>query len=254
MFLAAVAVAPVALAQTPTLPPAQTPPPPAPAPPPPPPPGWTGSFGAGLALTQGNSDTSTVNVAYDVKRDTGSKFLFRSAGLFIRGESEGELTTNRLAFDGRVDRKLNDRTSLFGQVQYLRDEFKEIDYLVSPTVGIAQQLVKNDRAELGVDAGVGMVWEQNPGRELKTDGAVVAGENFKYKLSKTSEFTQKFSALWKMDDFEDGLYIFGVGLAANVTAQTQLKFELLETFKNRPPSDDVKKSDVAILLSFVYKY
>lgn len=248
------AVAPVALAQTPTLPPAQTPPPPAPAPPPPPPPGWTGSFGAGLALTQGNSDTSTVNVAYDVKRDTGSKFLFRSAGLFIRGESEGELTTNRLAFDGRVDRKLNDRTSLFGQVQYLRDEFKEIDYLVSPTVGIAQQLVKNDRTELGVDAGVGMVWEQNPGRDLKTDGAVVAGQDFKYKLTKTSEFIQKFSALWKMDDFDDGLYIFRVGLAANITDQTQLKAEFLETFKNKPPSADVQKSDVAILLSFVYKY
>ena len=254
MLVAALAFAPAALAQTPTLPPTQTPPPPAPAPPPPPPPGWTGSFGAGLALTQGNSDTSTINVAYDVKRDTGSKFLFRSAALFIRGESEGELTTNRVAFDGRVDRKLNDGTSLFGQVQYLRDEFKEIDYLVSPTVGIAQQLVKNDRTELGVDAGVGMVWEQNPGRDLKTDGAVVAGQDFKYKLTKTSEFIQKFSALWKMDDFNDGLYIFRVGLAANITDQTQLKAEFLETFKNKPPSADVQKSDVAILLSFVYKY
>ena len=70
---------------------AQTPPAPPPPDPEAPPPGWTGSFGAGLALTQGNSDTSTVNVAYDVKRDTGSKFLFKSTGLYIRGESEGDL-------------------------------------------------------------------------------------------------------------------------------------------------------------------
>ena len=162
------AVAAPARAQTPTLPPAQTQPPPAPPPPPPPPPGWTGSFGAGLALTQGNSDTSTINVAYDVKRDTGSPFLFRSAGLFIRGESEGELTTNRLAFDGRVDRKLTERTSVFGQVQYLRDEFKRIDYLVSPTAGLSQFLVKNVRTELNVDAGAGVVWEKNEDLELFT--------------------------------------------------------------------------------------
>jgi len=254
MLAAMLAVAPAALAQTPTLPPAQTPPPPAPAPPPPPPPGWTGSFGAGLALTQGNSDTSTFNLAYDVKRDTGSPFLFRSAGLFIRAESEGELTTNRLAFDGRVDRKLTDRTSLFGQVQYLRDEFKEIDYLVSPTFGVSHLLVKNDRTELAVDGGLGIVWEKNPGRELDTSGAVTAGQNFKHKLTRTAEITQRFSALWKMDDFEDGLYIFGLGLAANITDQTQLKAEFLETFKNKPPSADVQKSDIAFLLSFVYKY
>ena len=105
--------------------------------PPPPPPGLIGSASAGLALTQGNSDTSNVNIGYDVKRDTGSKILFGSTGLFIRGESEGNLTTNKLAFDGRVDRKLTDRTTVFSQALYLRDTFKEIDYLISPTVGLS---------------------------------------------------------------------------------------------------------------------
>ena len=239
-----------AFAQTPPAPP----PPPAPAAPETPPPGWTGSFGAGLALTQGNSDTSTVNVAYDVKRDTGSKFLFKSTGLYIRGESEGDLTTDRLAFDARVDRKLSTRTSLYGAVQYLSDEFKQIDYLVSPTVGIAHQLVKNDRTEFAVDTGIGLVWEKNPGFDVDMDGALTAGQNFKHKLTATAELTQRTAALWKMDDFDDGLYIFGVGLAANITAGTQLKAELLDTFKNKPPTADVKKNDVAILLSFVYKY
>jgi putative salt-induced outer membrane protein YdiY len=226
----------------------------APAAPPPPPPGWTGSFGAGLALTQGNSDTSTINVAFETKRDTGSPFLFKSTGLFLRGESEGELTANRLVLDGRVDRKLNQRTSVFGQLQYLSDDFKEIDYLISPTFGLAQQLVKNDKTELGVDGGLGIVSEKNEGFDVRTAGAVTAGENFKHKLTATAEITQKVSALWKMNDFSDALYIFGVGLAANITAQTQLKAELLDTFKNRPPTVTVQKNDVAVLLSFVYKY
>ena len=37
-----------------------------------PPPAWTGSISAGLALTAGNSDTSNISVAADVKRDAGT--------------------------------------------------------------------------------------------------------------------------------------------------------------------------------------
>ena len=222
--------------------------------PPPPPPGWTGSASAGLALTHGNSDTSTVNLAYEVKRDTGSKILFRSAGLFLRGEAEGELTTNRIAFDGRADRKLSERTSLFVQTQYLRDSFKHIDYLVSPTAGISRLLVKNDRTELGADVGLGVVWEKNPGADVETSGAISATQKLAHKLTKTTDFTQKVAALWKMSDLNDGLYTFGVGLAASITSLTQLKVELLDTFKNKPPSADVVKNDVALLVSFVYKF
>src|SRR5688500_16861709 len=124
--------------------------------PPPPPPGWAGSASAGLAMTSGNSDTSTVNAAYDIKRDTGGPYLFKSAALLLYGKAEDVLTSDRLSLDGRVERKLSDRTSIFGQTQYLRDAFKSIDYLVSPTVGLNRILVKNDRSELNADAGVGV--------------------------------------------------------------------------------------------------
>ena len=221
---------------------------------PPAPPGWTGSFGAGLAQTRGNSDTSTVNVAFDVKRDAGTPFLFKSTGLLIRGSAEGELVTNRMLFDARGERKVGTYTSVFGQVQYLRDEFKRIDYLVSPTVGIAQQLIKNDRTALVVDAGAGLVREQNPGLDTRTSGAVTASQTFSHKLTATAELTQRASALWRMDDFDDALYIFGAGVAANVTKSTQMKVELLNTFKSKPPSSAVQRQDLALLASFVYKY
>lgn len=221
---------------------------------PPPPPGWAGSASAGLAMTSGNSDTSTVNAAYDIKRDTGGPYLLKSTLLLLYGRAEDVLTSDRLSLDGRVERKLSDRTSVFGQTQYLRDAFKSIDYLVSPTVGLNRLLVKNDRTELNADAGVGAVWEQNPGLELQTDGAVSAGEKFTHKITTTTEFTQKIAALWKMDDFGDALYTFGAGLAASITAATQMKIEFLDTYKSRPPLPGVQKNDIATLVSFVYKF
>jgi putative salt-induced outer membrane protein YdiY len=222
--------------------------------PPAPPPGWTGSASAGLALTQGNSDTSTVNAAYELKRDTGGDMVIRSNGLLVWGKSEDTLTSDRLALDGRVERKLSVRTSLFGATQYLRDSFKSIDYLVSPTIGVSRLLVKSDRTELGIDGGVGIVWEQNPGLELQTDGAVTAGQQFSHKLTATTELKEKVAALWKMDDFGDALYAFSVGLAASITAGTQLKVEFLDTFKAEPPLPEVKQNDIAVLVSFVYKF
>ena len=152
-----------------------------------------------------------MNVAYDVKRDTGSQFLFKSAASYIRGESEGDLTTDRLAFDARVDRKLNTSARrCSARCSTCSDEFKQIDYLVSPTVGIAQQLVKNDRTEFAVDGGLGHGVGKEPRLRATTDGALTAGQNFKHKLTTTAEVTQRTAALWKMDDFDDGLYIFGV--------------------------------------------
>lgn len=221
---------------------------------PPPPPGWVGSASAGLALTQGNSDTSTVNAAYELKRDTGGDLVIRSNGLLVWGKSEDTLTSDRLSLDGRVERRLSARTSIYGATQYLRDSFKSIDYLVSPTVGISRLLLKDDRTELGVDAGVGVVWEQNPGLERQTDGAVTAGQQFTRKLTATTELKEKVAALWKMDDFGDALYTFGAGIAASITAGTQMKVEFVDTYKSRPPLPGVKKNDIAVLVSFVYKF
>lgn len=220
---------------------------------PPPPPGWAGSAGAGLAMTSGNSDTSTINAAYELKRDTGGPYLFRSGGLLLYGKSQDVLTSDRLSLDGRVERKLSERTSVFGQTQYLRDEFKAIDLLVAPTVGLSHLLVKNERTEFGLDGGVGGVWERNPGFDTDLDGALTAGQKFSHKLTATTEVIERAAALWKMDDFDDALYTFGAGIAASITAATQLKVEFLDTFKARP-LPGIEKNDIATLVSFVYKF
>ena len=236
----------ILLASVPTLAYAQTPPPP--------PPGWAGSASAGVALTQGNSDTSTVNAAFELKHDAGGPMVFKSNGLVVWSKAEETVTSDRLSLDGRLERKLSARTSLFGQTQYLRDKFKSIEHLFAPTVGLSQALVKNARTELGVDAGVGVVFEQNPGLEMQKDGAVTAGQQLSHKLTSTTELKEKIAALWKMDDFGDALYAFGVGLAASISTRTQMKVEFLDTYKAEPPLPGVEKNDIAVLLSFVYKF
>jgi putative salt-induced outer membrane protein len=223
-------------------------------PPPPPPPVWTGSASAGLGLTAGNSDTRNLNLSFEATRDPKTKNVFKLAALYLWSEQDGEESANRLAFLVREEYALSPRAFAFGQLQDLRDPFKEIDYLLAPTGGVGYKLVDTDRTKFSVDAGVGGSWEKNPGREVVSSGAVTASERFAHKLSETAAVTQATSALWTMDDFGDALYTFTAGIAASVTTRTSMKLELLDTYKTRPPAADVEKNDVALLASLVYKF
>jgi putative salt-induced outer membrane protein YdiY len=227
-------------------------PPPAPAPPPPPPPGWAGSFGAGAALGRGNTDTTTFNLSFNLNRDTGSAMLFRSRGLYIREAADGAITSSRQDFEVRLDRRLSDRTSLYAAVNYLRDQFTE--YIVTPTAGVARRLVKNDRTELGINAGLGVIWQKDLGVETTTSGALNLGQDLKHKFGKNAEVSEKVLVLLKLNDFGDAVYTFSAGLAAGVTSNTQIKIEVLDTFKTLPPLGAESKNDVSLLFSFVFKY
>ena len=226
---------------------------PAQAPPPGPPKIWTIAASAGLALTSGNTDTSTVNMAYDIVYDPRTRNVVKSDGLYIRGESEDELTAKRLSLNIRDEYSLTPRMFVFGQNLYLRDVFKDIDYLIAPTAGVGYKLLNTERTKFAVDGGVGAVWEKNPGLDVHPSGALTFGEKISHLLTPTTTLTHAFTALWKTQDFDDALYVVGAGIAVSISTRTQLKVEWLDTYKNKPPSVDVEKNDTAVVMAIVYK-
>ena len=214
---------------------------------------WTVAASAGLALTHGNKDSSTVNAAYDLTYDPHTRNVVKSDALLIRGKTEGELTASRFGLNVRDEYKLSARTFAFGQNLYLRDEFKNIDYLIAPGAGVGVKLFNTMQTKLAVDVGAGGVWEKNPGVDVRSSGAVTASEKLLQTLTATTTLTQSVSALWKTKEWDDSLYTFGVGVAATISARTQLKVELIDTYKNLPPLPTIKKNDVAVLMAIVFK-
>jgi putative salt-induced outer membrane protein len=240
-----------ARAQQPTEPAA---PQPADAPATPPRP-WTGTAGVGLSLTSGNSDTLNYNVAFDLTRDARTRNVMKWTGLYLRGTQNGDLAVDRtsLAYRDQYD-ALTQRMYVFGQLEYLRDTFRLIDYLVGTTGGVGYKVVDTDMTKLAVDGGAGIVWEKNPGRDVRTSAALTAGETMAHPLTKTASIKQAATALWKADDLADGLYTFSGGLATKVSERLQLSIDLLDTFKNRPPTAATKKNDIAIVMAVTAKY
>ena len=226
-----------------------------PCPPPEPPPGnWVGSAGLGFAMNRGNTDTTNLNLTFDATYDPKKKDVWRFQGLYIRGSTDGVVSVDRVFMQGRYERNLTPRMFAFGQAQYLRDEFKEIDYLFATSGGLGYKLVATDKVSLAVDGGAGVSWEKNPGVDVDTNAVITAGDQFSWKLSSSATLTQTFASLWDADDFGDVLYTFNVGLTTSIVKRVELKVSLLDAFKTKPPTDLVKKNDVAFLTAVVYKF
>jgi putative salt-induced outer membrane protein len=220
----------------------------------PPPGNWVGSAGLGFAINKGNTDTTNLNVSFDATYDPKTKDLWKFQGIYLRGETDGEPTVDRLFLLGRYERDITERAFAFGQAQYLRDDFKEIDSLIATSGGLGYKLVTTYRLTLSVDAGAGVSWEKNPGFEVDTSAVITAGDQLEFKLTPTATVTQGFAALWNADDFGDALYTFSAGFSTSVSKQIELKIELLDTYKTKPPNDLLEKNDVAMLTAVVYKF
>lgn len=239
-FALTLVVAADSLAQTPT--------------PPPPPPGWTGSIGGGLALTSGNSDTSTTNVGYDILKDHGTNVIFKSSGLLLKGSNDGVSNVDRSQADARLAYALSPRLSVFGQTNFARDDFKAIDYILAPTGGLSYKVVATERTEWTTDGSAGVVFEKNTGLDVDTSGALIAGEKLTHQFAEKTKFVHAATALWKMKDFDDAFYTLSAGLLTSIAGNFDLKTEFLSTYKNKLTNTALEKADQSIVLSVVYKY
>jgi putative salt-induced outer membrane protein len=234
----------------------ETPPPPetCPCPPPsPPPPHWTGSIGAGLALTSGNSDTKSYNLSFGAVHDPKARNVFKAEALYLRSDTGGEATVNRTTARLRDEYSFGKRAFVFGEVGYLRDEFKQLSYLIAPVAGAGYKVVDQEKLVLALDGGLGGQFEKYFDNDSTSSGAVKAGESLVWKISGSSSFTQGFTGLWKMDDFGDSTYHVGAGITTSIASRLELKLSYAYDYKSRPPQPTIKKGDSSFLAAVVFK-
>ena len=220
----------------------------------PPRPTWVGSFGAGLAVTSGNTNTSNWNLSFKAKRERPTGLILNADGLVIRGKKNGRPSLDNTVLNSRVEIRFADKSYVFGQMAYLRDPFKSIEYFFAPTAGLSYRFYNTDDGSFSVNASAGASWESNPGKPVKSKSAVAFGQRFTRALSKTATLTQGFAGNVVANDVGDGLYSTSVGVAASVTNRTQMKVEVLNTYRTTPPLATIERSDLSTLMSFVFTF
>jgi len=214
---------------------------------------WTSSFGAGVAVTSGNTDTKNFNLSYSTKYDPKTKFVFKADALYLRGSANGVKQVDKATADVRDEYSLSDRTFAFGEVNYLRDPFKGLSYFVAPLAGGGYRVIKSAARNLTVDGAAGAEVESTTGIGRTSSGALKAGEDFDWAVSPTSKITEKVSGIWKTKDFGDALYHFDAGMATTVATRVELKFAYVYDYKTHP-AFGAKKGDSALFAALLYKF
>jgi putative salt-induced outer membrane protein YdiY len=213
---------------------------------------YAGNFGAGFALTGGNSDTKSYNLTFEVTRDPKTKNLMKADGLYLRSSANDRTNTDLLRLNYRDDYLLTKRITVYGALGYLRNPFKNILFLLNPQGGIGFKAYSSDRMTFSLSAGAGIAWEKDEGLKMHARGTLNASQSFSYKLLGTSKLTENFTVMRKTQELLDVLYHFDIGFVTSVARRIDVKFEFMDGYKNRTPSATIKKNDTALIASVLY--
>lgn len=116
--------------------------------------GWSGQALAGLVLSTGNTESSSLTAGLTV-RHVGEKWRHTGTGNLYFAENAGTRIAERYGLSHKLDYLINPQSYAFNFVSYDKDEFANIKDRVADVVGYGRKLINTDKHTLNVEIGGG---------------------------------------------------------------------------------------------------
>ena len=224
-------------------------------------PKWESSFGVGLTLTKGNSDTlmATANFLTGKKWDR-NELAFSADGTY--GEDDGDKNAESLRASGQYNRLLNERLYGYGRVDGLYDAIAYIDYRVTVSAGLGYYFIKNDKMLLSAEVGPGWVAEKvggvDPlGNEIDSQTeeyfTIRFAERFEYKLTKTARIWQLAEYMPQIEDWGNYVINAELGIETSISKSVNLRAYLQDTYRSEPATG-AEENDLKLVAGVQYKF
>lgn len=214
-------------------------------------PKWEGSAGLGVTLTQGNSDTVMFNARLQGMRKWEQNELNLAADATY-GEANSVKNNDSFRFSVQYNRLFNE--NLYGYVlaDYLHDDIADVSYRVNVGPGLGYYFIKSERTVLSAEGGPTVVFE-DVGGQYKSYLTARIGEKFQYKISDRARIWQKAEFLPQVDDFNNYLFNFEIGIETDITKSVKLEFYIVDNYDNEPAAGR-KKNDIKFVAGVKYKF
>jgi putative salt-induced outer membrane protein len=221
-----------------------------PAPPPAPPPRLEASAQFTFLDTSGNSSAQSLGAGGDVVWRP-DPWTYTAKALFAQAEDDGVLSARSFAGLFRASRALNERLSVYGQYDFLRDVFAGVEQRHVVEGGVAYLAVDRAPHRLRLDAGLGYLHEERPDQDL--DSATLSlGAGYRLEISPTSEFTYEPRYLLPFSD--TGNWKFNQDVALKVGLNTFLSLKVSHTLRySADPPEGFEQTDRILAVSLVAK-
>lgn len=221
---------------------------------------WGGLFDTGLALTRGNSSTTTFTLASKAVRETPRDKL-TLYGNYIYGKDSStppdRTTANSVSAGIRGDLNLSPRIFVFALADYQTNALQHLDLRQSYGGGFGFHVIKSERTlfdvfggltyqrdEFGQYALLGPPPVVIPASESNSIAAIV-GEEFDIKLNKRSSFTERLSLYPNLSNTGDFRSQFDATLVTQFKAWLSWQVTFSDSYINYPPPG-LKSNDLLL--------
>lgn len=161
---------------------------------------WSGSLRFGLSGSSGNDESMDVSLGAKAERKARKSRLYLKT--FVdRGRDNGDMTTNQILGTIRMERDFSERFFAFGQVEAEREEFSNVDFRFSVSVGPGYYIIMQEHQNMKVRLGLGYEYV-NPvdGNDVVSETIATLAYQYQVDLTESVSFSHDLSFVPRLSD------------------------------------------------------
>jgi putative salt-induced outer membrane protein YdiY len=198
--------------------------------------------------TRGNASSQALGAGGEVTWRP-DPWTHAAKAAFAQTKSDGELDARSLTALFRSARVLNERLSVYGQYDVLRDVFAGVDGRHVFEGGLSYLAHDAPRHRLRLDAALGYLYEQRPDDHFDSL-TLSSGAAYRFAISTTSEFTYEPRVLLPLA--ETDAWRFDQEAALTAALNSVLSLELSHTVRySAEPPEGFDTTDAIMAVSLV---
>ena len=211
--------------------------------------GWTGTANISVALSSGNSETTTIGTGVIAARPTKTdKTSLYYNTLYTHDGILNATTANQTNAGLRYDHNINPKVFAFGTGDFSTNALQELNLRTVIGGGFGWHAIAKPVQQLDILGG--LVWThesygavsavQDPpdGTPAKTDSfaALTFGEQYSRKLGKASSFTEQANFFPDLQDTSQYRFTTNAGLSTKISNWLSWQTTLSDTYVTDPPA------------------
>jgi putative salt-induced outer membrane protein YdiY len=204
----------------------------------PPPVKWTGSVLLGGSLTEGNSETQSLNAAAHLGRRTEkSRITLDASYLYGRQKVPGDgshETQNNWTVEGKYDYFFTPKFYSYVNVRVERDVIAGVDLRLTPGVGGGYQWIDTPKLKFNTEGGVSYLYRSYVNDGTSDSVSLRLAYHFTAKLADKVTFVQNTEYFPGLDSLSNYLITSNAGIRTDITSKLFAEFKMECRYDSQP--------------------
>ena len=215
-------------------------------------PGWETSANAGATVTRGNSKTLLFTAGLlSQKKWEQNEIRLGLDGAY--GKNDDVKNTESARAFGQYNRLFSDRFYGYLRGEVSHDAIADVEYRVTLSPGVGYYFIKDERQSLSVEVGPGFINEKLGNHDKNSYLTLRVAERYDLKLNDKTRVWQSAEWLPQVDNFNNYILNFELGLETQLTQKLSFFTKLQDTF-DREPVPGRKQNDLKLISGIAYKF